>query len=344
MSPPLSIGVVDQSPVPHGSGAREALEATVALARLCDRLGYARYWLAEHHSTNSFAGSAPEVLVARVAAATERIRVGTGGILLPHYSPYKVAEQFRTLETLFPGRIDLGVGRAPGGTGGPAAALRWGRQAIPVERFPDQLSDLVDWLGERFGDDHPWRRVRATPRGTDIPEMWVLGSGGGTAEVAGRLGLGYSFAQFIGGADGSRAVARYREAFRPSGIHAAPRAHVAVGVVCAGSREEAERLSLSMHLWRWRIIRGIDRGIPSPEEAERAFVDAGVPLEELHGDPKAVVGDPGEVRARLAELADRYGVDEVMTVTVTHDLEARRRSYELLAEAMELQGAIPAGA
>lgn len=342
MAPPLSLGVVDQSPVPHGKGARDALDATLDLSRLCDRLGYARYWLAEHHSTNSFAGSAPEVLVPRLAAATERIRVGTGGILLPHYSPYKVAEQFRLLETLFPGRIDLGVGRAPGGTGGPAAALRWGRDAIPVERFPDQLSDLLGWLGERFGDEHPWRRVRATPRGTEVPQLWVLGSGGATAEVAGRLGLGYSFAQFIGGADGTEALARYRRAFRASGVHPGPAAHVAVGVICAETREEAERLALSTHLWRWRIIRGIDRGIPSPEEAERAFAEGGVPLEELRDDAKAVVGDPDQVRAGLLELAERYGVDEVMTVTVTHDLEARRRSYELLAEVMELEGAAAA--
>lgn len=343
MTPPLALGIVDQSPVPHGSGPHHALDATLELARLGDRLGYSRYWLAEHHSTNSFAGSAPEILVPRVAAATRRIRVGTGGILLPHYSPYKVAEQFRLLETLFPGRIDLGVGRAPGGTGGPAAALRWGRDAIPVERFPDQLQDLVAWLGERFEDDHPWRRVRATPRGTDLPGMWVLGSGGATAEVAGRLGLGYSFAQFIGGADGREAVARYRKAFRANGIHPEPRANVAVGVVCAETREEAERLALSKHLWRWRIIRGMDRGIPSPEEAERAFAEAGVPLEELREDPKAVVGDPDEVRRGLLALAERYGVDEVMTVTVTHDLEARRRSYELLAEVMELEAAAPVG-
>ncbi len=337
MPSPLSVGVVDQSPVPHGSDARTALESTLDLARLCDRLGYTRYWLAEHHSTNSFAGSAPEVLVPRVAAATERIRVGTGGILLPHYSPYKVAEQFRLLETLFPGRIDLGVGRAPGGTGGPAAALRWGRDAIPVERFPDQVSDLIDWLGERFADDHPWRKVRATPRGTDVPGLWILGSGGATAEVAGRLGCGYAFAQFIGGADGAGAMDRYRRSFEPNGIHDAPRGVAAVGVVCAETREEAERLSLSMHLWRWRIIRGRDRGIPSPEEAERAFHDAGVPVAELHADAKTVVGDPDEVRRRLEELAGRYGVDEVLTVTVTHDLEARRRSYELLAEVMELE-------
>ena len=340
-TPPLKLGVVDQSPVPHGLGAREALQATLDLARLCDRLGYTRYWLAEHHSTNSFAGSAPEVLIARVAAVTGRIRVGSGGVMLPHYSPYKVAEQFRVLQTLFPGRIDLGLGRAPAGTGMAAAALRWGRPAIDVERFPEQIEDLIGWLGETFGDAHPWRRVRATPRGTDLPELWMLGSGGSTAGVAARLGLGYSFAQFISGLDGAEAVRAYRDAFRPSAAGTVPRANVGVSVICAETREEAHRLALSGHLWRMRIIRGVDRGIPSPEEAEDELVRAGVPLQELRDDPRAIVGDPDDVREGLLRLADRYGVDEVMAVTVTHDLDARRRSYELLAEAMAL-GPAPA--
>lgn len=335
MPPQLRIGVVDQSPVPNGSNAHDALTATLDLARLCDRLGYHRYWLAEHHSTNSFAGSAPEVLVPRVASVTDRIRVGPGGVMLTHYSPYKVAEQFRLLETLFPGRIDLAVGRAPGGTGGAAAALRWGRAPIPVDEFPRQLDDLVGWVGERFDDDHPWRRVRATPRGTDLPEVWVLGSGGATARTAAAAGCGYSFAQFISGLDGAEALAAYRAAFRPGALET-PHANVAVGVVCAETREEALRLSLSTHLWRMRIIRGVDRGIPSPDQAEREFADAGVPLEELYDDGKTVVGDPDEVRRDLLALAARYGVDEVMTVTVTHDLEARTRSYELLAEVMGL--------
>jgi luciferase family oxidoreductase group 1 len=334
--PGLALGVVDQSPVPNGRTAREAVQATLDLARLCDSLGYSRYWLAEHHSTNSFAGSAPEVLIPRVASVTERIRVGSGGVMLPHYSPYKVAEQFRMLQTLFPGRIDLGLGRAPAGTGRAAQALRYGRESIPVERFPDQIEDLVGWLGEAFPDDHPNRRVRATPRGTDLPEIWMLGSGGSTASVAARLGCGYSFAQFIGGMDGAAAVRAYREAFRPSFPGSEPRANVGVGVLCAESSDEAEHLSLSLHLWRMRIIRGIDRGIPSPDEARDEFERYGIPIAELRDDSKVIAGDPGQVREKLLALAAHYGVDEIMTVTVTHDLAARVRSYELLADAMGL--------
>ena len=333
----LKLGIVDQSPVPNGSDARTAVASTLELARLADRLGFTRYWLAEHHSTNSFAGSAPEVLIPRVASVTERIRVGSGGVMLPHYSPYKVAEQFRMLETLFPGRIDLGLGRAPAGTGRAAQALRYGRQGLPVEQFPQQLEDLVGWLGETLGADHPFGKVRATPRGKDVPEMWMLASSGTTADVAARQGLGYSFAQFISGVDGSRAVRAYLERFQPSAHRPEPAANVGIGVLCAETREEAAWLSLSLHLWRMRIMRGVDRGIPSPEQAKEEFESWGVPIAELLADEsRVVVGDPGQVREALLTLAERYGVNELMTVTVTHDLDARRRSYELLAEAMEL--------
>ncbi len=335
--PPLKLGIVDQSPVPNGSDARAAVAATLDLARLADRLGFSRYWLAEHHSTNSFAGSAPEVLIPAVASVTERIRVGSGGVMLPHYSPYKVAEQFRMLQTLFPERIDLGLGRAPAGTARAGQALRYGRAGIPVEHFPQQLDDLVGWLGETLGDAHPLARVRATPRGKDVPELWMLASSGTTVDVAAGRGLGYSFAQFISGVDGSAAVRAYQARFRPGPHRAEPAANVGIGVLCADTNEEAEWLSLSLHLWRMRIIRGMDRGIPSPEQAKEEFEQAGIPIAEVLADEsRVVVGDPGQVRDALLALAERYGVDELMTVTVTHDLDARRRSYELLADVMEL--------
>lgn len=333
----LKLGIVDQSPVPNGSDARTAVAATLELAQLADRLGFSRYWLAEHHSTNSFAGSAPEVLIPAVASVTKRIRVGSGGVMLPHYSPYKVAEQFRMLQTLFPGRIDLGLGRAPAGTGRAAQALRYGRPAIAVEHFPQQLDDLAGWLGESLDSAHPLTRVRATPRGTDVPELWMLASSGTTAEVAARRGLGYSFAQFISGVDGSEAVRAYQARFQPSPHRSEPAANVGIGVLCADTREEAEWLSLSLHLWRMRIMRGMDRGIPSPEQAKEEFEAAGISIAEvLAEETRVVVGNPTQVRDALTALAERYGVDELMTVTVTHDLGARRRSYELLADVMGL--------
>jgi len=312
---------------------REALADSLRLAELADRAGYARFWLAEHHSTNSFACAAPEVLVPLVAARTTRMRVGSGGILLPHYSPLKVAEAFRLAEAAFPGRIDLGVGRAPGGDGRAVAALRYGRGAIPHNLYSTQLSDLLEWLADGTANQEAFGRVRAMPRGVDPPPVWVLGSSGESAALAAELGCGYAFAQFISGVDGSAATALYRKRFRPSPTFPAPRVALAVGVLCADTTEEAERLGLSLELWRERIARGRDRGIPSPEEAAR----------ELGGrargtGDRVVAGDPAAVRARLGALVERYRADELLTVTVTHDPEARRRSCELLAAAMELDG------
>jgi luciferase family oxidoreductase group 1 len=332
--PMLRLGVVDQSPVRTGGTGADAVRETLELARIAERLGYRRYWLAEHHSTNSFAGAAPEVLIPQVAALTREMRVGAGGIMLSHYSPLKVAEQFRMLEALFPGRIDLGVGRAPGGDSRATLALAYGREVLGVAAFPHQVADLIGWMSDALADDHPFRRVRAMPRGVGVPELWLLGSGGSSAEYAAENGCGYSFAQFISGVDGSALVREYRSRFRPSALLAEPRASLGIGVVCAETRAEAERLALSLQLWRGRIARGRDRGIPSPEEAEAEFAGAGIPLEALRDDPRVVVGDPPHVRSELLRLAGRYGVDELMIVTVTHDFEARVRSYELLAEAM----------
>ena len=323
----LKLGIVDQSPVPTGGTGADAVRATLELARAAERWGYTRIWLAEHHSTNSFAGSAPEVLMPLVAAATTTLRVGSGGVLLPHYSPLKVAEQFRVLEALFPGRIDLGVGRAPGGDRRAAEALGYGR-TLPIEHFPEQVRALVGWLENSYGREHPWGRVRAMPRGDTVPPVWLLGSGGRSGEYAAELGLGFTFAQFISGEDGEAAVRAYRERFRPSRHFAEPAATLAVGVVCADTEGEARRLALSLELWRRRIALGRDRGIPSPEEAAR---ELGAAWSSAPGE-RAVVGGPAQVAEGLHRLAARYGVDEILTVTVTHDPAARLRSYELLAD------------
>jgi luciferase family oxidoreductase group 1 len=339
----LKIGVVDQSPVRTGGTGADALRETLELARLCERLGYSRYWLAEHHSTNSFAGSAPEVLLPMVAAATREMRVGTGGVLLTHYSPFKVAEQFRVLETLFPGRIDLGVGRAPGGDMRTVQALQYGRGAIPVEAFPHQVEDLAGWLGNTFDRSaHPWGRVRAMPRGQSVPDLWILGSGGDGGYIAARHGTSFAFAQFISGLDAEPFVRAYRERFRPSALLAEPRASVAVSVICAETRDEARRLASGGEAWRRRIMRGYDRGIPAPAEALAELEPGWEPPPPGRDGGRMVAGTPDEVRAELLRIAAHCGVDEVMAVTVTHDFCARRRSYELLAEAMELEPRPPA--
>ncbi|HEX8245886.1 MAG TPA: LLM class flavin-dependent oxidoreductase [Longimicrobium sp.] len=334
----LKIGVVDQSPVRTGGTGADAVRETLELARLCERLGYSRYWLAEHHSTNSFAGAAPEVLLPMVAAATRQIRVGTGGVLLTHYSPFKVAEQFRMLETLFPGRIDLGVGRAPGGDMRTVQALQYGRGALPIEAFPRQVEDLIGWLGNTFDrGTHPWGRVRAMPRGESIPEVWLLGSGGDGGYIAAEVGTGYSFAQFISGVDAAPFVRAYRERFRPSARFPEPRASVAVAVICAETRDEARRLASGTELWRRRIMRGYDRGIPHPDEALAELEPGWEPPPPGIDGARLVWGTPDEVRAELQRIAEHCGVDELLAVTVTHEFAARTRSYELLAEAMELE-------
>lgn len=334
--PQLKLGVVDQSPVRTGGTAADAVRETLELARICERLGYSRYWLAEHHSTNSFAGSSPAVLIPRVASVTERIRVGSGGVMLSHYSPLQVAENFRMLETLFPGRVDLGIGRAPGGDGRTTLALQYGRGRIDIDRFPQQVEDLVGWLSDGFEDAHPWRRVRAMPRAPSIPEMWMLGSGGSSAFYAAQLGCGYSFAQFISGQDGAGQVRQYRDRFRPSPWRAAPAASVGLGVICAPTQDEAQRLAASLELWRARIMTGRDRGIPAPDEALAELGPHWTPPRLGEDGARMIAGDPVQVRDELHRIAARYGVDELMIVTVTHAWEARVRSYELMAEAVGL--------
>lgn len=334
--PELRLGVVDQSPVRTGGTAADAVRETLELARLAERLGYARYWLAEHHSTNSFAGSSPAVLIPAVAAATREMRVGSGGVMLSHYSPLQVAESFRMLETLFPGRIDLGVGRAPGGDARTALALQYGRGQVGIEHFPRQVEDLIGWTTDGFEEGHPWRRVRAMPRASTVPELWMLGSGGDSAFYAAQLGCGYAFAQFISGEDGAGLVRQYRDRFVPSPRMPAPRASVGLGVICAETEEEAQRLAASLELWRRRIMRGLDRGIPSPDEALRDMGDTWTPPRIGEDGARMIAGDPAQVRDELHRVAARYGVDELLIVTVTHEWSARARSYALLAKAMDL--------
>ena len=338
MAGPLKIGVVDQCPVRTGGTGADAVRETLELARRCEALGYSRYWLAEHHSTNSFAGSAPEVLLPMVAAATHQMRVGTGGVLLTHYSPFKVAEQFRMLETLFPGRVDLGVGRAPGGDMRTVQALQYGRGALPIEAFPQQVEDLAGWLGNTFDRSaHPWGRVRAMPRGESLPELWLLGSGGDSGYIAAEHGASFSFAQFISGHDAAPFIRAYRERFRPSAQLAAPRASVAVSVICADTAGEARRLASGIELWRRRIMRGWDRGIPNPDEALDELEPGWEPPPPGIDGARLVTGTADMVRAELLRIAGHCGVDEIMAVTVTHEFAARVRSYELLAEVMELE-------
>ncbi len=326
------LGVLDQSPVISGHSPARAIAETVALARLAEELGYHRYWLAEHHAIAALADPSPEILVSRVASATSRIRVGTGGVLLPYYSPLKIAEQFRMLEALFPGRIDLGIGRAPGADPRTALALADGEYP-GAEHMPQQVQDLIGFLDRTLPADHPYAKVKAQPAGDTSPEIWLLGSSDYSGALAARLGLRFAFAHFIS-AHGGEAVARaYRDQYQPSPREPRPRSLVCVFVICAKTREETEHLAASIDLRRLHMAKGLDAPVPTREEArayryslqERAYVE--------QQRSRLVHGGPGEVREKLMELKEKFAADEMMVITITGDYESRRTSYRLVAEA-----------
>ena len=330
MAPTLSI--LDQSPIVSGRDGAAAIQETLALARLADELGYARYWLAEHHNSEALAGPAPEILIAAIAATTRRIRVGSAGVMLPHYSALKVAEQFRVLEGIAPDRIDLGVGRAPGSDGLTALALNPNAREA-ADHFPAQLRDLLGWLGAGLPAGHPFAAIRAQPEVATTPQVWVLGSSDYGAQVAAHFGLPYCFAHFITDGQGAEeALALYHEGFRP-GVIAEPHAALCVFALAAETEAEARRLFRSRELWRLGRDRGIYRPLPSVEEAEaHPYTEAELAkLERLRA--RAIVGTGEQVLERLTALAGRMGAKEVAVLTATHDAAARRRSYTLLAEA-----------
>jgi luciferase family oxidoreductase group 1 len=334
----IRLSVLDQTPVRGGVTPATAVAETLALAEAADRLGYTRYWLAEHHASRGLAGSAPEILISSVAARTRRMRIGSGGVMLSHYSPLKVAESFRMLETLFPGRIDLGIGRAPGSDQLTAQALQHGPGALGIEHFPAQIRDLLGYLDGSLPADHPFAAVTAMPAGDGVPAPWLLGSSDQSAAYAAYFGVAYSFAHFINGQGGAAVMAAYRQQFRPSPILAAPQGSVGVFCICADSAEEADWLAKSRDLWFLRLRRGEAAPVPTPDQAEaypytaqdRAIVGA--------SRRRMVVGTPETARAELTALAGRYGVEELVVVTICHSFEARLRSYELLAEAFALNG------
>ncbi|HVS13602.1 MAG TPA: LLM class flavin-dependent oxidoreductase [Thermoanaerobaculia bacterium] len=333
----LALSVLDQIPVREGSSAAAALAETLSLAELADRLGYRRYWLAEHHDSPALACASPETLLPLLAERTRRIRVGAGGVMLSHYSPFKVAETFALLETLYPGRIDLGLGRAPGSDRLTAAALAYGMPRGP-ELYPSQVSDLIGFLAGTLPPAHPFRGIRPGPAGHRMPELWLLGSGVDSALLAARLGCAYSHAHFINPRSTGEAVALYSAEFAP-GVITAPRASIGISAVCADTDEEAELLSRSRFLWWIKLTRGQPGPIPTLAEAirfpyteeERATID------RLRR--RSFLGAPAALRARLQELAAEHRVDELVVLTITHEAAARRRSYELLAEAFSLEGA-----
>lgn len=340
---PVKLSIVDQSPVSSGSTAADALQNSIELAKLADRLGYERYWIAEHHAMETLASPAPEVLMARIATETQSIRVGSGAVLLPHYSPLKVVETFRMLHALYPNRIDLGLGRAPGGSPLEAFALQRERnkQQRPDD-FKEQLEELLAFLHGSFPAGHPFSRIRVSPQMPGAPEVWLLGSSSWSAATAAQLGLPYALAHFIDPEPTRMAVEEYRLLFRASEHLAEPQAIVALGVLCAETQEEADRLFLSSRLLLRRIRQGDRRPVPSPEEAARELGSGPDPLFPGPGEwPRYIVGTPERVAARLQGIAAALKINEIMAVTIVHDHRARLRSYELLAHALGIVPRLP---
>lgn len=333
----VSLSVLDQSTVVTGRAPAESIRETIALAQHCEALGYRRYWVAEHHSSASQAGTAPEVLLAALAVSTQRIRVGSAGVMLPHYSSLKVAEQFRVLEALAPGRIDLGLGRAPGSDGRTAYALNPLAETA-AEHFPAQVRDLIAWVsGEKLVDGHPFRDVLAQPQGPTAPEVWILGSSDYGAQVAAYFGLPYCYAHFItDGRGGTEAMALYRQQFRPSERLAASHGALCVWALAADTEAEAARLFSSREVWRLGRDRGLFLPLPSPEEAAAREYTEEERLRIARLRERAIYGTADVVAEKLRSLAAEHGVEEIAVLTTVHDPEARRRSYSLLAEAFGL--------
>jgi luciferase family oxidoreductase group 1 len=339
MSRALRLGVVDQSPVRKGGTGAEALRETLELAGAAEALGYERYWVAEHHSLPSIASTSPEILIGQIAARTRVMRVGSGGVMLSHYSALKVAENFRMLESLFPGRIDLGLGRAPGGDQRAALALAWPGRVRDIRHYPAQVDDLLAFLADDLDPSHPLFGVHAGPTpGGGVPPVWLLGSGLDSALLAAERGLPFSYAHFFGAAPGHgpAIVDSYRKRFRPSRWLTAPEVHVAVMAICAATDAEARRLAASFRLARLNLARGIHAGMASPEEA-LAYPYTPEELDFLDRVPMpAIVGDPPAVRAGLEATARSYGTDQLGVVTICYEFAARLRSYELIAAACGL--------
>jgi luciferase family oxidoreductase group 1 len=330
----LRLSILDQSPIVSGHTPAQAVQETIRLVKAAEGLGYHRYWLAEHHAIAALADPCPEILLTRIAAETSTIRVGTGGILLPYYSPLKVAEQFRMLEALYPGRMDLGIGRAPGGDRMTALAMGEGRYP-GAEHFPEQLQFLVAYLDDALPPDHPFAAVKAMPAGPTAPEVWLLGSSDYSGALAARLGLKFAFAHFIS-ADGGDAVMReYRRAYRPSPRGPAPHSLLCVFVICADTAGEAERLAASIDLRRLNMDHGVNAPVPTLEEAARYPYTEADRRRIAHHRRRVVLGAPQDVRDRLLEMRGEFEADELMIITITGDYGSRMKSYELLAGAFD---------
>ncbi|UOF89472.1 LLM class flavin-dependent oxidoreductase [Fodinisporobacter ferrooxydans] len=332
----VTLSVLDQSPVAAGKTPNEAFADTARLAMEVETLGYKRFWVSEHHNTLSLAGSSPEILISHLAARTKHLRIGSGGVMLPHYSSYKVAENFRVLEALYPERIDLGLGRAPGGHPIATWALQDGKN-ISFEHYPVQIDELIGYLYDTLPVGHRFKNLKATPIPSTVPDMWLLGSSGESAGLAAERGAGFAFAQFINGDGGADVVRDYQTRFQATVVGNKPRSIAAIFAICADTDGEAERLAASLDL----ILLLHEQGkrpdaVPSVQEALEFPYTAFDRKRILENRKRMIVGSPTSVKQQILSMAKEYNTDEWMIVTTTHDFAAKLHSYRLLAEAFQL--------
>lgn len=330
----MRLSVLDQSPIAEGASGGQALRNSLELAALADSLGYHRFWMAEHHASPALASASPELMLAAIGRETKAIRIGTGGVMLPHYSPFKVAESFSMLAGLFPGRVDLGLGRAPGSDQLTAYALQQDRRTRAQLEFPQQLAELLAHFDGSLPDGHPFRHLSANlPGAGETPDIWVLGSSADSAELAGMAGLPYCIADFIAG-EVPELAELYREAFRPSSRATRPMVMVACWTVAASDAEEAAWLTGPSRMMLAHLMQGRLIPVPSPERAAGWLKDNPVPMP---ANRRPVTGSASECRDQLLAKAKRYGADELMLVNILHDHRDRLESYRLIAEAMIAQ-------
>lgn len=326
----------------RGGNAKEALQESVLLAQAVEKWGYQRYWVAEHHNSSGLASSAPEIVIGQIASKTNTIRVGSGGVMLSHYSALKVAEQFRILDTFFPGRIDLGIGRAPGSDHLTAAALAYPKAPVDIAHFPQQVVDVMGFLSNTMSEEHPFGKIAALPGPSPdhIPDVWLLGSSDYSAQLAGALGLPFAFADFFGhtSSHGPRIADLYRNRFKPSGYSQEPKLNVALQVVCADTDERAEFLASSRRMGRILGSRspGSPGGIIPPEIASAYEPDEQELAMADQFSQGFIVGNPDKVREGIIEASLKYGTNDITVVTNVFYFEERLRSYELVAETMGL--------
>ncbi len=335
MTIPLSI--LDVSPVLSGSSSSQALRNTVDLARFADARGFTRYWLAEHHNSGGIASTTPDIMIGQIAHETSHIRVGSGGVMLPNHSPLKVAEAFRMLEALYPERIDLGIGRAPGTDMMTALALRRSEQNLNADNFPEELGNLLAFANGTFPANHPFRAIRAYPNDVPLPPIWLLGSSGYSSQLSAELGMGFAFAHHINGSAAIPAMKIYRDKFEPSASFPKPHAILAVSIICADTDEEADDLALSVQHAFLRIQTGRSGPLASPAEIKAAALTPVELMQMSSLKEKHFVGSPATVSERLMPLIERTQADELMVLTMVHDHAARKHSYDLVANLVEVQ-------